>query len=392
MGLAKTIVLKTTMDCNLRCRYCYEFGRNGDAYAGRQIRIEQLESLIERTARLFPDSRILWMLHGGEPMLNGAAYLRRMADCIRRVNAEAGVRFEIALQTNATLLTDAWIQALEDNADLLSERIVSVSIDGPREINDMTRVTRQGGSSYQMTMDAIERVRNSALTFTTISVVGSHNVDRPEEVYRFIRDLRPNFSKFIPCYNFDSAGRPERYGIDPMQYAAFMCRIFDLWLHDLPGHEPGDWFVIDPIATIVSVLTGTFVSWCEYREEKCDNFTSLYPDGGLWLCDTFDHDDTNMRDAAYLGNVFELSDEDLTRAFLQPCQVCSYPAFYRRNTEGCSACEVQRFCHGGCVASRAGLSARSERLADSHCQAKRMLINHIQRGVSLALSQSQANL
>lgn len=370
----------------MRCRYCYEFGRNGDAYTGKQIQIEPLESLIGRTARLFPGSQILWMLHGGEPMANGVAYFRRMADCIRRVNAEADVRFEIALQTNATLMTDAWIQALEDNMDLLSERIVSVSIDGPQEINDITRLTRQGGSSYQMTMDAIERIRNSSLTFTTISVVGSHNVDRPEDVYRFIRDLRPNFSKFIPCYNFDHTGQPERYGIEPVQYADFMCRIFDLWLHDLPGHEPGDWFVIDPIATIVSVLTGTFVTWCEYRNEKCDNFTALYPDGGLWLCDTFDHDDGNMRDAAYLGNVFELSDEDLIRVLSQPCQACSYQAFYRQNTEGCSACGIQRFCHSGCVASRASLRNRSERLAANHCQAKHILIDHIQRGVSLALS------
>lgn len=388
MGLAKTIVLKTTMDCNLRCRYCYEFGRNGNTYTGKQIRIEQLESLIERTARLFPDSQILWMLHGGEPLVNGVAYFQRMADCIRRVNAKTGVRFEIALQTNATLLTDAWIQALEDNADLLSERIVSVSIDGPKEINDITRLTSRGGSSYEMTMDAIERLRNSALTFTTISVVGSHNVDKPDEVYRFIRDLKPNFSKFIPCYNVDSAGRPERYGIDPVQYAHFLCRIFDLWLHDLPGQEPGDWFVIDPIATIVSVLTGTFVSWCEYRDEKCDNFMALYPDGGLWLCDTFDHEDSKMRDAAYLGNLFELSDENLTRVFLQPCHACSYDAFYRQSTKNCSACDIRKFCHGGCIANRASMGARSEHLASMHCEAKHILINHIQRGVALALSQS----
>lgn len=74
MGLAKTIILKTTTDCNLRCRYCYEFDRNGDIYVGKRIRSNQLETLITRTARLFPNSRILWMFHGGEPVLNGVAY------------------------------------------------------------------------------------------------------------------------------------------------------------------------------------------------------------------------------------------------------------------------------------------------------------------------------
>ena len=93
MGLAKTIVLKTTMDCNLRCRYCYEFGRNGNTYTGKQIRIEQLESLIERTARLFPDSQILWMLHGGEPLVNGVEYFQLLADGIGRVTANTRVRF-----------------------------------------------------------------------------------------------------------------------------------------------------------------------------------------------------------------------------------------------------------------------------------------------------------
>lgn len=386
MGLAKTIILKMTMDCNLRCRYCYEFGRNGETYTGKKFQSEQLEALIERTARLFPGSRILWMLHGGEPMLNDVSYFRRIADCIRRVNRDRNVEFAIALQTNATLLTNEWIQTLEDNVDLMSERIVSVSIDGPQEINDATRVTSQGRSSYQMTMDAIERIRKSKLTFTTITVVGSHNVDRPDDVYCFIRDLKPHFSKFIPCYNFDSTGQPELYGINPVQYARFMCRIFDLWLHDLPGRDTGNWFVIDPIATVVSVLTDTFVTWCEYRKEKCDNFTTLYPDGGIWLCDTFDHDNHKMRDAAYLGNVFELSDEGLIRALLQPCQLCSYDTFYRQNTESCATCEVQKFCYGGCIAKRADLIACSERLATDYCRGKHMLIKHIQRGVSLALS------
>lgn len=386
MGLAKTIILKTTTDCNLRCRYCYEFDRNGDIYVGKRIRSNQLETLITRTARLFPNSRILWMFHGGEPVLNGVAYFRRIADCIRRVNRDMNVEFSIALQTNATLLTDEWMQALEDNEDLLSERIISVSIDGPQEINDATRVTFQGGSSYKMTMDAIERIRSSKLTFSTITVVGTHNVDRPEEVYHFIRGLKPHLSKFIPCYNFNSEGQAERYGINPVQYANFMCKIFDLWLHDLPSRDPEHWFVIDPIATIVSVLTDTFVTWCEFRAEKCDNFMAIYPDGGLWLCDNFDRTNSSMLDAVYLSNLFDLSDEELSRTLLQPRQCCSYDAFYQKNTEDCATCEIQKFCHGGCISKRSSLRVRSEQLATDYCRGKRILIEHIQRGVSLALS------
>lgn len=386
MELLKTIILKPTMDCNLRCRYCYEFDRNGDIYSGKRIKSEQLEALIVRTARLCPGSRILWMLHGGEPILSGETGFRQIADCIRRVNREMAVEFKIALQTNATLLTDDWLRALEANEDLLSERIVSVSIDGPQDINDMVRVTARGESSYKMTLDAIERLRNSKLTFSTISVVGTHNVDRADDVYRFIRDMNPYLSKFIPCYNFNSAGEPERYGINPIQYANFMCQIFDLWLHDLPSRNPTQWPVIDPIATIISVLTDTFVTWCEYRKEKCNNFMALYPDGGLWLCDNFDRSDNTMLSAVYLGNLFELSDEGLTRMLYQPCQLCSYDTFYRENTEDCATCDIQKVCNGGCIPKRASLRVRSKHLAADYCRGKRVLIEHIQRGVALALS------
>ena len=298
------------------------------------------------------------------------------------------VEFSMALQTNATLLTDDWIQSLEDNEDLLSERMVSISIDGPQGINDETRITRQSGSSYQMTMDAMERIRNSKLSFSTISVIGTHNVNKPDEVYNFINDLKPHLSKFIPCYNFNSSGLPERYGINPVQYANFMCKIFDLWMHDLPNKDPKHWFVVDPIATIIAVLTGSFVTWCEFREEKCDNFMSLYPDGGLWLCDNFDRTNSNLLDAIYLGNLFGLSDDELVRTLLQPRKLCSYGAFYRQSMEECTRCEIQKFCHGGCISRRASLRTRSASLAADYCEGKRILIEYIKRGVSLALSQS----
>lgn len=384
MKLAKTIVLKPTLACNLRCRYCYEFCRNGDRYVADRFRVEEVEALIERTARLFPESRVLWMLHGGEPLLNGLNFFRRVVECIRRVNHKFKVTFMVALQTNATLLTDEWIKILEDNADLLSERIVSVSIDGPREINDQARVTADGASAYEMTLATIERIRKSELNFTTISVVGSHNVDRPDEVYRFIRDLDANFNKFIPCYNFDAFGNAEKLGIMPMAYATFMCRVFDLWIHDLPRYATRKWPVIDPIATIVSTLTETFVTWCEYRDEKCDNFVAIYPNGEMWLCDTFDQ--STMRDAGFLGNVRDLTDEALIRAFTQPCQLCKYEEFYRTFTQSCNACSIREFCHGGCIVNRASLKRRSIQLFANYCEAKRMLFQHIREGVGLALS------
>lgn len=413
MEFAKTIVIKPDMDCNLRCKYCYEFARSDITEVGLdvkhyQLNIERLERLILRTARLFPESHILWMMHGGEPLINGIEYFRRFIDCLRQANKEYDVRFEFALQTNALLLTSEWIQLFEENLDLMSERIVSVSIDGPRNINDASRVSRTGRSSFDRTMAAIELVRNSNLKFTTISVVGTHNLNHVDEVYQFIRDIKPYFSKFIPCYNFTNDGLPEKLGITPLQYADFMCRIFDLWLHDgaslglaadkpdsLPesicndldeGQTSTDWFVIDPIVTIISKLTGVSVTWCEYRDEKCDNFIAIYPDGNMWLCDTFNQD--LLRNVALVGNINTVSDACFMRSIAAPNQCCDYSDFYQQYTSNCSKCDMRAYCNGGCIAVRSDLKNRSEQLFGEYCLAKHKLIRYIERGVNLALSQS----
>ena len=198
MQFKKTIVIKPTMNCNLRCGYCYEFARNGTTYCKDTMNIEQLNSIVVRTAKLFPNSKILWMFHGGEPLLMGAGYIEEFTNCIRSVNEKYSVDYKIALQTNGTMLTDECIRVLEKNIDLLSERIVSISIDGPKEINDATRRLSTGESPYNKIEDAIRRVKKSKLSFSTISVVGSHNVKEAARIFGYLKEIGANLSNLFP--------------------------------------------------------------------------------------------------------------------------------------------------------------------------------------------------
>ncbi len=384
MQLAKTIVIKPTMNCNLRCGYCYEFIRNGTTYCQETMDVNHLIGIVWRTAKLFPDSKVLWMFHGGEPLLQGPEYLEKFSECIREVNKTYPVDYKIALQTNATLLTDKCINILEKNADLLSERIVSISIDGPREISDITRRSASEKSPFDEIENAIYRVKNSKLAFSTISVVGTHNVDRPREVYNYMKELGANLCKFVPNYNSDSNGNAEMYGIRPMEFARFMCEIFDLWMHDLPNQNDKTKMVIDPIASIICSLTKSVVTWCEYREEKCSNFTCIYPNGEMWLCDNFIHE--TMKDTAYVKNIFEVTDEELKKILLTPSKVCGFDAFYDKAMDRCTDCEIYEFCKGGCLPTHNEMLKKSKNLYEEYCEAKKLLINHIKRSVDLALS------
>ena len=223
------------------------------------------------------------MFHGGEPTIIGLEYFKKFIGTLRATNKNFDVNYKFAIQTNGTLLNENWIEIIEKNLDLMSERVISLSLDGTQEINDKARVTRNEKSSFKNVVDAMEIINRSEINYTTISVVGQHNLNRAEEVYGIIRSFKPKMSKFIPCYNFDENGNVEMLGIRPTEYANFMCKIFDLWMKDRTSKTDED-FVIDPIATIISTLVNVPVTWCEYRDGKCDNFTSIYPDGGLWLC------------------------------------------------------------------------------------------------------------
>ncbi len=384
MALAKTIVIKPTMDCNLRCGYCYEFLRNGTSYCKDIMDIKQLTGIIYRTARLFPDSKILWMFHGGEPLLKGVSFFEEVANCIRNVNEEFPVQYKIALQTNATLLNDDFINVLEKNADLLSERIVSVSIDGSQEINDITRHYINGVSSFEKLISSINRIRKSKLSFSTISVIGTHNINRSQELFHFLRKSGSNLCKFVPCYNSDSRGTPEKYGIRPMEFAHFMCEMFDLWMHNLPSETKESRMVIEPIASIICNASKSVVTWCEYREEKCSNFTCIYPNGEMWLCDNFMHE--TMKNTAYVKNIFEVSDEQLKEILLTPTCVCQFDDFYKKSMKNCYECDIFDYCKGGCIPTRYEMLKKSSELHKEYCEAKRVLINHIKKGIELALS------
>jgi len=370
------------MNCNLACRYCYEFKSQGYSLSGNKISPDMMADIIKRCARLFPEAELLWLLHGGEPLLNGIPFFEAVAKTVREVNTGGGYH-RIALQSNGTLLNNQWMGTFNRNADVFGERNISISIDGPEDIEGHVRVNAYGRSAHESIMSAIQQIKNSDLDFTTISVVGRHNVHEPDKTYHFIKSLNPNFSKFIPCYNMDEQGNLEFWGISPLEYAAFMCRVFDLWLSDLPD-KSGERFVIDPILSIVSKVTDTPVTWCEYRTEKCDNFASIYPNGDIWLCDAYGHGD--MNDETFLGNFFSLDDEGLMKAFLTPGNVCSFEDFYQSLMRECVDCEVYPYCSGGCLEKRKSMKMKSVQRHAEFCEGKKILIHHIMDAVNHALA------
>lgn len=151
-----TMVLNVTNKCNLACTYCYEYGEDKivDTTYGKQPKFMSDETAEESIEFLLAESKGLPVAHvtffGGETLLNFPVLKKAVAYARRRA-AEEGKRIEFSLTTNATLLKPEIIDWLADN-----HIGVTVSIDGPKPVQDGLRVFHNGKGTYDVVLPKIK--------------------------------------------------------------------------------------------------------------------------------------------------------------------------------------------------------------------------------------------
>jgi uncharacterized protein len=151
-----TMVLNVTNQCNLACTYCYEYGEDKivDTEHGRQSKFMSETTALESVEFLLRESGQVAHLtfFGGETLLNFPVLKSTIAYARRRA-AEEGKEIDFSLTTNATLLKPEIIEFLAEH------RVgVTISIDGPRELQDKFRVFHNGAGSYDVVAPKIKEL------------------------------------------------------------------------------------------------------------------------------------------------------------------------------------------------------------------------------------------
>lgn len=145
------VVLNTTHRCNIACGYCY----GQYPYQKKQnFTTEELLGLIGELGRLGAKS---FTLGGGEPLMRDDIGL-----AIRKVK-EAGA--ECGMNTNGILIP----KRLEE---LKAIDMVTVSLDGPEEMNDPNR----GKGTFKKIMAGIDAALENGIKVHTTAVITKHNV------------------------------------------------------------------------------------------------------------------------------------------------------------------------------------------------------------------------
>jgi uncharacterized protein len=151
-------ILKISSRCNINCTYCYMYNLADQSWKKQPGRMDMrtLETFFERLAEYLVEqkqSEFHVSLHGGEPLLAGATYVRNLADLRDACEQRANAKISLSMQTNGLLLDQRWLS-------LFSERNIffGVSCDGPREYHDKSRVDKKGKGTHSAVESLIKRL------------------------------------------------------------------------------------------------------------------------------------------------------------------------------------------------------------------------------------------
>lgn len=166
------VVMQPTTLCNLDCSYCYLPFRAAD----RRMPVPVAEAVAGAVGEWARAGRFSVVWHGGEPLAAGREHLAALLAPFDRA-------VEHHVQTNATLIDDAWCEFFGRH-----DMRVSVSVDGPRARNG-ARVTRAGREAYERILRGVATLRRHGIDFSALCVVSEPTPGLATELYDYFLDL-----------------------------------------------------------------------------------------------------------------------------------------------------------------------------------------------------------
>jgi uncharacterized protein len=337
--LVDTVLLKVASRCNIDCGYCYVYHSPDGQWRNQPVYMSEavMEDAVCRLGELRREQNqdLAVVLHGGEPLLAGYPRLEKL---LTRLRAELGMASTLALQTNGILINDEYMDLFA-----ATRTRVSVSLDGPKTVNDSSRLDHRGRSTFPQVLSAIKRLkahpRSGEFFHGVLAVVDPYS--EPAEIYDFFKSLH------IPSIDFlyrDGNHARLPYGKcrpDSVEYGEWMAALWQLYIND-PNPIP-----IECLDNLVRTICGKSAS-----KEGCgdSNFGILIvdTDGTITKNDTLKNSYENADRFAEQWHVSRNSFKEitLTEEYLQ------YVAGQTPAHEKCRSCALLKACGGGMVLHR----------------------------------------
>ena len=348
-------------ECNIDCDYCFYLHKTDLLKHDEHARMSDshLEQHIRQYIEAQTGEQVVFSWQGGEPTLMGLPFYQKVVD-LQAKYAKPGQRIENDLQTNGIALDDEWVAFLKKY-----HFHVGLSIDGPRELHDYYRKTRNGKATFDYVMAAAKKLAKAEVPFAALCVVNRQNAKQPEAVYRFLTEelgtwriqfnpaVEPrSFKQSAPGkMDFSSApmqdserakpGHPlsvvTDWSVDPDEYGHFLSVVWDEWLKKDFGR-----IHVNLFETAIAQAAGLPAQTCT-QAEFCGKGLAVEHDGEVYSCDHFVYPEYR------LGNITEIHLGDMAFSAEQ-----EKFGMDKRDTlpKQCRQCDYLQLCWGECPKNR----------------------------------------
>ncbi len=348
-----TAIVKPTHKCNLRCAYCYV-----EATAERgTMSDETLRNTIKKLLEFdcSKDGHVNFIWHGGEPLLAGKRFFRKVVTY--QDEFRNGKNVSNSVQSNGTLLN-------ESLADFFLKHnfTVGMSLDGPQEINDLTRRFADGSSCFDAVMKGHSIARKKEIGRGVIAILTRLNVGKIEEIYSFFASNDINL-KVSPLINA-GRGRSEfsKLALSPQEYGTAMIRLFNLWFNDLSSS-----ITVSPFDSILASFVTKRPTSCDFIGQCQSEYLSIGPTGAIYPCGRFDGLPQFCLGNINVDPVKAIIASPVKRKMLERCV---------EKLIECANCGFQIYCNGGCL-HNAWTAYGDFMRRDFYCEAYQMIFSHV---------------
>ncbi len=362
MDKSLSVIISTGDACNLRCRYCYVRGEDTDNFSDTNPMMSL--STVEKALVLIKeinaerDQYIHFSYHGGEPLLMGHEFFKSCYRLQKKIFPDFYI--DNSIQTNGVLLNENYVD-LAINAHFS----FGISLDGPRQINDINRFDLDGISVFDKIMANLRMLRENDIQFGILSVVTKALLGKHKELISFLIDNHIERFAVNPCVT-DLLFSSFEYTISPLEYGEFLVGLFHEWTSmDNPD------LIISNFFYPMKNMMGCTDNICKFSN-TCLGYTyTIYPDGDIYVCPSI------KRDEFRLGNVSDSRHQILSKEIEIKKKVFV--------SDKCKACCYYNLCFGACIYERT-IKHNDMQPHYFYCEAYRMLFStifdYIKRNIS----------
>lgn len=316
----KVLIIIPTLNCNFRCKYCYASGGEVKTSLNTETLFKGIDAFFQRS-----EKESLMTFHGGgEPLLR-FDLIEKAIKYVEENYSSFSMQYFIA--TNGSILTEDILNTFIDHAFN-----VTVTLDGPEEIQNVHRPDSRGRGTYHTVRDTVLTLVNNNVPVGGVVVVSDKNVEMLAEITEHHYDLGMTRIVFSPL---SLEGKGRTCGLsrpDPDTFSAAFMRAYDFARsHDMK------------ISTLGVHPEEVYRQFDPSPRNFCDMDVKMYlnPGGVISGCNEINTCTGSKTDIFVYGQVGD-------DVFIDEGKVAAFKTRVYTSMDPCRACPLAPLCKGGC--------------------------------------------